>query len=105
MTFLGLTFAATAHGHEPTDTATPSVHILHHWLGDQCNFVPDIDPQVSSCCGQHDAAYTAGGTGVDRLVADLQFRRCIRQDARRPLIAEIYFAGVRLFGWLFFNFN
>jgi hypothetical protein len=97
--FLGLCFAPGN-----LQAQAPTVHVLHQWLADQCSFVPDIDAQVSSCCGAHDVAYSIGGTGLDRLLADLEFRHCIRQDARRPVIAEIYYAGVRLFGWLFFNF-
>ena len=75
---------------------------LHEWLGDECSFVPDLD--VGECCRMHDIAYQIGGDSQDRLVADLAFRECIIQK-NRPVVARIYFRGVRVFGWLFFNYN
>ncbi len=79
-----------------------SVRLLHDFLGDQCTFAPDLD--IGSCCGAHDQAYAIGGNRRDRRQADRHFRRCILQ-AGRPLVAQIYYLGVRLFGWLFFNFG
>ncbi len=75
---------------------------LHEWLGDQCSFVPDLD--VGHCCAVHDVAYQVGGNEFARLRADLLFRKCIR-DEGRPVIANIYYWGVRTFGWLFFNYR
>lgn len=79
-----------------------SVHLLHEWLGTQCSFVPDLD--VGDCCAKHDVAYEEGGNEWDRLAADRQFRDCIRSH-NRPVVAKIYYAGVRLFGWAFFNYH
>ena len=78
------------------------VHVLHEYLGDQCSFVPDLD--VGFCCGAHDDAYADGGTERDRRQADRTFFYCILNEGR-PLVASIYYFGVRLFGWLFFNYG
>ena len=78
------------------------VHVLHTYLGDQCSFAPDLD--IGFCCGAHDEAYATGGTERDRRRADRNFFRCIYNEGR-PLVARIYFWGVRLFGWAFFNYG
>ena len=78
------------------------VVVLHEWLGEQCSFVPDLD--VADCCAVHDNDYLIGGNEFDRWWADLRFRQCIRERGR-PVVAEIYYAGVRLFGWMFFNYD
>ena len=78
------------------------VVVLHTWLGDQCTFVPDFD--IGECCRLHDIAYQEGGTEDDRMVADVEFRDCIRGEGR-PIVAAIYYSGVRLFGWLFFSYS
>jgi hypothetical protein len=52
----------------------------------------------------HDDAYENGGSEWQRLAADRQFRACIREH-NRPVVARIYYAGVRLFGWAFFNYH
>jgi hypothetical protein len=75
---------------------------LHLWLGGECSFVPDLD--VGECCRKHDEAYQRGGDWLDRLWADLMFRECIL-DKNRPVVARIYYRGVRTFGWLFFNYD
>ena len=85
------------------DSYTPGpVVVLHTWLGEQCSFVPDLD--VGECCADHDIAYQIGGSETDRGDADLAFRTCIRSEGR-PIVAFIYYWGVRLFGWLFFNYT
>ena len=88
----------------PQETAYEpgAIVMLHELLGDQCSFVPDLD--VADCCAVHDMDYQAGGTELDRWLADLAFRNCIR-ERNRPVVAEIYYSGVRLFGWLFFNYD
>ena len=83
--------------------------------GEPCTGVPDAIPGVfdfTAACTQHDACYAAAG---DRLACDLTFRQamvagCLAQspsvyDARRYIclaFAELYYAGVRLFGGYFF---
>ena len=85
------------------DEYTPGPVVpLHSWLGDQCSFAPDLD--IGSCCARHDIAYQAGGNEFHRYVADIRFRNCIRAEGR-PVVAAIYYRGVRAFGWLFFNYR
>lgn len=78
------------------------VVVLHTWLGDQCSFVPDFD--IGNCCAIHDMDYQVGGSEFQRWRVDLKFRNCIR-DEGRPVVATIYYWGVRWFGWIFFNYN
>lgn len=75
---------------------------LHTWLGDQCSFVPDFD--IGECCAVHDLDYQTGGNEFQRWRVDVKFRNCIRNEGR-PIVAVIYYWGVRSFGWLFFNYN
>ena len=96
--FLSLSSAAV-QGQE--DYVPGPVTDLHVWLGGECSFVPDLD--VGECCRDHDILYQQGGDWFDRLLADLAFRKCIL-ERNRPVVAEIYFWGVRTFGWLFFNY-
>lgn len=95
----GLTSSAAAQETEPSQTG---VHVLHSWLGEQCSFVPDLD--VGFCCGAHDEAYAIGGSERNRRRADRDFRRCIA-NAGRPVVARIYYWGVRIFGFAFFNYG
>ncbi len=83
--------------------------------GEPCTGVPDAIPGVFdfiAACIRHDACYAAAG---DRLACDTAFRQamiaaCLTQrpdvyDARRHtclVFAELYFAGVRLFGGFFY---
>ena len=96
-----LAVPATCRPEETTYEPGPVV-VLHEFLGDQCSFVPDLE--VGESCALHDMAYQAGGTELDRWRADVAFRDCIR-ERERPVVAAIYFGGVRLFGWLFFNYE
>lgn len=96
-------FPLTATADTGEDSYTPGgVVALHSWLGGQCSFVPDLN--VGECCLIHDLAYQQGGTEADRRRADVEFRRCVRMK-NGPLVAWIYYSGVRLFGWLFFNYS
>lgn len=94
-----------AHAQEYGDTESKSltgVDVLHGMLEDQCTFAPDLD--VGSCCAAHDIAYAVGGNEFDRYDADVDFYYCIRAK-NRPIVAVIYYIGVRTFGWLFFNYG
>jgi hypothetical protein len=62
---------------------------------DGCTRVPDFD--FRGCCVNHDICYQAGGSARDRLVCDQQLRRCIA-NAGHPILAQVYYAGVRAFG-------
>ena len=87
---------------QETPNTQPSVRLPHDLLGGQCSFAPDLD--IGFCCDAHDEAYQRGGSRRDRLAADRELRYCLWR-AGRPLAAQIYYLGVRLFGWLFFNFG
>lgn len=73
------------------------------WAANGCTLVPNISPAVKACCDTHDGCYCVGGDSDDRLACDRAFRDCIRA-AGYPLIADIYYMGVRTFGTFFFNY-
>jgi len=62
---------------------------------DGCSGVPDFD--FRGCCVSHDFCYETGGTAQDRLRCDIQLHDCIANRGY-PVLAIIYFAGVRAFG-------
>lgn len=62
---------------------------------DGCSGVPDFD--FRGCCVSHDICYAAGGSAEDRLRCDFELHDCIA-DAGHPILAMIYFGGVRAFG-------
>jgi hypothetical protein len=69
-----------------------------------CTQSPDL--WFESCCDTHDICYCLGGTIGDRIACDLELRDCIAESGP-PLIAsavaDIYYRGVRAFGWDFFS--
>ena len=74
---------------------------------DGCTLVTEL---YQDCCLEHDIAYRTGrdldGHPITRAQADQRFRQCIQ--ARSPLgrfspLAWWRWAGVRLFGWLFWK--
>ena len=69
---------------------------------DYCTMVPDFD--IGDICKLHDEDYARGGDEADRKKADRLFRDRIR-DRGRPIIAELYYHGVRIFGKKFFNYH
>lgn len=62
---------------------------------DGCTLAPDID--FICCCVEHDFIYWQGGTIEERREADMVFRQCII-DKGHPYLANVYYAGVRIFG-------
>lgn len=72
-----------------------------HTECDECTGVPEFN--IAHCCAQHDIAYESGGTWQDRLTDDRVFRNCIWQNGE-PVLAIIYFLGVRAFGWIFWKY-
>lgn len=74
------------------------------WQSNGCTGVPNVNAAVKACCDAHDLCYCVGGTAADRLKCDQAFRDCIRA-AGHPVIADVYYAGVRTFGWAFFNYG
>lgn len=61
---------------------------------DACTCAPDLD--VADCCRAHDRAYEQ--QLVSRADADRELRACIARS--RPVVAWIYWLGVRLGGWV-----
>jgi hypothetical protein len=51
-----------------------------------------------AACVDHDHRYFDGGTPAQRLAADKQLRTDMIQQGASPLVADVYYAGVRLFG-------
>ena len=99
----GICFAPAVPAQDGEEIYVPGpVVALHRKLGDDCTFAPDLD--IGHCCRIHDEDYQAGGTELDRYLADVRFRDCIK-DAGRPFVARVYYWGVRLFGWFFFNYT
>ena len=108
-----LCFYATPAGAEEAVTSTTQMVAIDD--GEPCTGVPDSVPGIydfSAACVDHDACY---GQGVDRLACDVQFRQdllascvALHPAALAPgrllctVFAELYFAGVRLFGGFFF---
>ena len=62
---------------------------------DGCTLAPDFT--FASCCDAHDVAYWQGGSRMDRLAADQQFRACVT-DKSNAVAAWLYYAGVRVGG-------
>lgn len=56
-------------------------------------------------CKQHDNAYgiRGGGSETDRIKADKEFFKHMKTN-KDPL-ALIAYLGIRLYGWLFFNYK
>jgi hypothetical protein len=71
----------------------------HPFASDGCTLVPDgtfRDPdRWRDCCVGHDLRLWGGGTNDQRLKADEDLRSCLKERAN-PLIAQLYFLGVRL---------
>lgn len=64
-------------------------------------------------CDKHDIGYAQGGDEVRRFECDWKFLHAMLRDTRRQkgylkplcyLLAWVFFALVRLFGWLQFNY-
>ncbi len=66
----------------------------------KCSFVPDHSSGIHNCCDVHDKRYSSGI--MKRVTADRKFRECITTTSH-PVIAWIYWVGVRLFGWIFYR--
>lgn len=79
-------------------------------------FKPPYAKLFYTACVVHDDDYDRGGKAFDRWVADVGlFRRMVAIVVREKyspwqvfwlvLVAVMYYAGVRLFGWHYFNFK
>lgn len=65
-----------------------------------CTLVLDFD--FGACCDRHDVCYCLSGSPLNRLACDATLGACIAGEGH-PLLGPLYFAGVRAFGWLFFD--
>jgi hypothetical protein len=74
------------------------------FVSDGLSWVPDFN--VTECGVAHDYLYHIhhGTTEKLRKEADRQFRECIIAHDR-PILAWIYWAGVRTFGWITFYYD
>lgn len=75
-----------------------------------CSCAPDFD--IGYTCETHDYYYDIGGNKADRLDADRYFRGLIiehgvnkKQPIRYAILAQVYYLGVRIFGWRTFNYH
>lgn len=66
-----------------------------------CTGVPTEPTKVNTCCEQHDADYTPN-SGVLRSEADKKLRDCMINNGYK-FRGWIFYIGVRLFGWAFYN--
>jgi hypothetical protein len=78
---------------------------LKPFTSDGCSDFPEgtiENPSLwTSCCIAHDEKYWAGGTYMERWLADIELRECVR-SLGESRIAEIMFVGVRMGGSPFF---
>jgi hypothetical protein len=72
---------------------------------DGCSSAPDFN--FRECCEEHDYYYRndISVTGVSRSCADKRLRKCISKKWKLPLMPWVYWAGVRLCGWIPWNKN
>ena len=71
---------------------------LKDFLSDGCTLSPDFE--FYDCCYDHDVAYHF--QHCSRWAADRRLRQCIRAEGY-ILLPWIYWVGVRLAGWLFWE--
>lgn len=68
---------------------------------DSCTLFPNRLPwhDFRTACLQHDIAYWAGGSGEERLAADVAFRDAISHTGPiGPVFGYLMYGGVRVFG-------
>lgn len=64
-----------------------------------CTAVPDFD-FGADCCNTHDYYYQT--KVISRAEADVALRKCIKAKGH-PILAWVYWAGVRVVGWYFWR--
>lgn len=69
---------------------------------DGCSFWFDGDWKI--CCLRHDKLYAAGGTKQQRKFVDKLLRRCVLKKGH-PIMAQVMYFGVRIFGGPFSFFS
>ena len=87
-------------------SACVSVGDLKPFTTDGCSAFPDGTMEQSNlwlaCCIEHDKAYWAGGTKLDRKRADAALKQCVIKVGE-PEIAQLMLAGVRVGGTPYFS--
>ncbi|MEE9412595.1 MAG: hypothetical protein V3V22_06035 [Methylococcales bacterium] len=68
----------------------------HPFTTDQCSVW--FDGNWQSCCVEHDFAYWCGGSAKQRVHADDQLKRCVKEKGY-PLMGDIMRFGVRMGGY------
>ncbi len=80
--------------------------LLGDFRSDGCSLFPDRSVLTRQdwceCCFEHDLAYWRGGTEEERLLADLELRRCVLEKTGDERLADLMFEGVRLGGSPYF---
>ena len=85
--------------------------IKNKFKSDGCSGVPELI--FHDCCVQHDKDYynKIGRLKADRKFRDNMYREVVKYpcDAKTSIayldIADAYYLGVRLFGWIFYYFK
>jgi hypothetical protein len=75
------------------------VKAVYRYTTDGCSFVPNFN--CRDCCEQHDQDYAKYHRTSEKKRAEIdrRLRRCM-QIRGRPILAWVYWAGVRAFGWI-----
>ncbi len=75
---------------------------LTPFSSDGCSLFPDGWPTQPDlwldCCVEHDIAYWQGGTSDQRLMADVELKRCVARVTGDAILADNMFLGVRFGG-------
>lgn len=98
---------------DPDRSATPTWAPLvgpepPDWFtSDGCSCSPDryFSTDLTPACHRHDYAYAIGGSELDRLRADQQFRANLLLCGAPGWLAGIYFRRVRLWGFRHFCYR
>ncbi len=68
---------------------------------DGCSSIPDLN--FKKCCEIHDYFYRNPNPKISRAYVDQQFRKCMQQKWPGVVMPWVYWAGVRMFGWVAWN--
>lgn len=80
---------------------------LEPFKSDGCSLFPDGNFMETSkseqnlwcgCCFRHDMSYWQGGSSGERLSADMEFKKCIKDSTGSEELASLMFGGVRAGG-------
>jgi hypothetical protein len=87
-------------------SACSSALAMEPFTTDGCSMFPDRaligNADWCRCCLAHDLAYWRGGTDEERLNADRELQKCVREATGNAVLADAMFAGVRTGGGPYF---